>query len=327
MTRRSRLLFVSRAGRRPLRTLLLLARAAREAGHLVAFAGDYQAIRQVRRLGLPGFQAAPSAEPGAALHVDDLEAVIAAWQPDLVLHDVAELVTPLVATAQGIPYVEVGTGPLTSRDALAEAATVAAPLWTGRRLEPDPWAGLFRYLYLDPCPPALQEPWAAAIPAAQLISPIAADEPQQPWAARETARPVVAVMIGPRRNRDRALLDLVAAALSGRATLVLAAGPVPDCDAVLTRCRSRTLLRALAVGAPVLALSSDPADRGYATHLERAGAGRLAAVEELTAATLRRDLVALLSEPGYRTGAGAVGAELRVMPAVDEAVKTVETLL
>jgi hypothetical protein len=51
----------------------------------------------------------------------DLQPIMTEWQPDLVVHEVAELAAPLVSTALGIPYVDVGYGSLVPR-ALLEAA-------------------------------------------------------------------------------------------------------------------------------------------------------------------------------------------------------------
>ena len=41
----------------------------------------------------------------------------------------------------------------------------AAPHWLARGLDPHPVAGLFRHLYVDTCPPALQSPEIASITA------------------------------------------------------------------------------------------------------------------------------------------------------------------
>ena len=38
------------------------------------------------------------------------------------------------------------------------AADIIARLWENWGLEPQPWGGMFRYLYLDICPPTLQVP-------------------------------------------------------------------------------------------------------------------------------------------------------------------------
>ena len=105
----------------------------------------------------------------------DLEAIMSAWQPDLVVHEVAELAAPLVSTSLGIPYVDVGFGSLIPRRLLEAAGAAARPHWTARGLEPGPVAGLFRYLYVDPCPPTLQQAEIDALPWVQRVRPQAAE--------------------------------------------------------------------------------------------------------------------------------------------------------
>ena len=80
------------------------------------------------------------------------------------VHEVAELAAPLVSTSLGIPYVDVGFGSLIPRRLLEAAGAAARPHWSARGLEPGPVAGLFRYLYVDPCPPALQHADIADVP-------------------------------------------------------------------------------------------------------------------------------------------------------------------
>ena len=101
----------------------------------------------------------------------DLDSIMSAWQPDLVVHEMAELAAPLVSTARGIPYVDVGYGSLVPRAMLEEAGAAAAAHWRARGLEPHPLAGAFRYLYVDPCPPALQNPEIADVAAVQPMRP------------------------------------------------------------------------------------------------------------------------------------------------------------
>ena len=66
-----------------------------------------------------------------------------------------------------IPVATVGYGPLLEPD-VAEAAGVAAePFWRARGLSPPRWAGLYRELYVDPCPPSLQIAAIEELPALQ----------------------------------------------------------------------------------------------------------------------------------------------------------------
>ena len=126
--------------------LLPLAHAARAAGHSVAFASGAPVVEQAKAAGFAAFEAGRPASfrdewaplfPGftqligdeqrtvffteifANLELvpraDDLESIVAAWQPDLIVHEMAELAAPLIGTLAGLPYVDVGYGALIPR--------------------------------------------------------------------------------------------------------------------------------------------------------------------------------------------------------------------
>ena len=82
--------------------------------------------------------------------------IVEHWAPDVVVHDVAEFAAPLVATRVGIPYVEHSYGPAIHNDVIRAAGEATAPFWISHGLAPHPLGGLYRYLYLDVCPPSLQ---------------------------------------------------------------------------------------------------------------------------------------------------------------------------
>jgi len=74
---------------------------------------------------------------------------------------------PFAGALTRIPVATVGYGPLLEPD-VAEAAGVAAePFWRARGLSPPRWAGLYRELYVDPCPPSLQIAAIEELPALQ----------------------------------------------------------------------------------------------------------------------------------------------------------------
>ena len=132
--------------------LLPLALAARDAGHVVAFATGAPVTSRARDDGFAALPAGPGADfraewaprfPGwdrlvgdeqrrfflteifAGLELvpraDDLDGVLDEWGPDLVVHEMAELAAPLVCTARGLPYVDVSYGPLIPADLLRAA--------------------------------------------------------------------------------------------------------------------------------------------------------------------------------------------------------------
>ena len=170
------------------RPMLPLARALVEAGHDVAFASGELAANEAEAEGFAAFRIGPamdSVEPlarrvrqiGASLppsqvrsfvfrelfvgvelepRLNDLFEIVEQWMPRVVVHDVAEFAAPLVATSAGIPYVEHSYGPAIQNDVIRAAGDATAPFWASHGLAPHPLGGLYRYLYLDVCPPSLQ---------------------------------------------------------------------------------------------------------------------------------------------------------------------------
>src|SRR3954471_16031788 len=202
----ARMLFTCRPLAGHYEPLLPLAREARAAGHTVAFATGEPYATRAREAGFEAFCAGPDdhfrAEweprfPGfeqlvgdaqrhfflteifanleLAPRADGLEPIVETWKPDLVIHEVAELAAPLVATAHGIPYVDVSYGALIGLSLLHAAGEAAAPHWRARGLQPHPLAGLFRHLYVDMCPPSLQNPEIGSLAEVQRLRPAAAE--------------------------------------------------------------------------------------------------------------------------------------------------------
>ena len=132
------MLFTSRPLAGHFEPLVPLAVAARAAGHKVAFATGEPYTSRARQAGFDAFHAGTDEGfrnewaprfPGfdqlvgdAQRHfflteifadlelvprADDLDSIVDTWQPEVIVHEVAELAAPLVATVHGIPYVEV----------------------------------------------------------------------------------------------------------------------------------------------------------------------------------------------------------------------------
>lgn len=86
----------------------------------------------------------------------DLDRIVASFRPNVLLHEGAELAGPLAAAGAGIPWVTLGFGLLPPPELAALAGEALAPLWKGRGMAVPQWGGLYKYLYVDPYPPALQ---------------------------------------------------------------------------------------------------------------------------------------------------------------------------
>lgn len=382
----SRILFTCRPLSGHFDPMLPLAAAARASGHTVAFASGDPVVGRARDAGFTAFEAGPadtfraewaSRFPGFTTLVGDaqrkfffteifanlelapravdLESIMSAWQPDLVVHEMAELAAPLVSTARGIPYVDVGYGSLIPRALLEEAGAAAAAHWRASGLEPHPLAGVFRYLYVDPCPPALQNPEIADVAAVQRMRPAAGEAQvteRSTWLEDLPHRPTVYVTLGTIWNTDLDVFRLVIEALRDRVNLIVTVGRqndpallgpqprgviirsyipqhelLPWCDAVVAHGGSGTVLGALAHGVPLLVVPQGADQWSNAEQIVTAGAGQRLLRDELSAVAVRDCVMALLSEPSYRQAASNIKDEIRAMPSATDAIVGLEALL
>ena len=382
----SRMLFTSRPLAGHFEPLVPLALAARAAGHTVAFATGEPYTTRAREAGFEAIHAGPDEGfrqewsprfPGfdqlvgdAQRHfflteifanlelvprADDLDPIVETWQPDVVVHEVAEFAAPLVATALGIPYVDVSYGSLIGSSLLRAAGEAVAPHWRARGLEPHPVAGLFRYLYVDTCPPSLQSPEIAAVAAVQRLRPAAAERPDvdpPDWLDGLDAAAVVYLTMGTVWNRNldvfRTVIeavgdeDLALIVTVGRNTDPASLGPTPDdvhvhqyipqgvllprCDAVITHGGSGTILGALAFGVPLLLLPQGADQYANAERIVSVGAGLQLLKDEVSVGAVRDSVRAVLDHASYRRAAERIRTEIHEMPDAREAVTRIELL-
>ena len=367
--------------------LVPLAVAARAAGHSVAFATGEPFATRAEDAGFDAFHAGRDEQfrsewaprfPGfdrlvgdaqrrfflteifANLELvpraDDLDSIVDTWQPDVVVHEVAELAAPLVATAHEIPYVDLSYGSMIGLSLLRAAGEAAAPHWRARGVEPHPLAGLFRYLYIDTCPPALQSPEIASVAAVQRLRPAAAQLPDvdpPEWLERLDSTATVYMTMGTVWNSNMEVFrtvidavrdqDIALIVTVGRQNDPAALGPQPDnvlvhqyipqgvllprCDAVITHGGSGTILGALAFGVPLVVLPQGADQYSNAERIVRAGAGLQLLKDELSVDAVREALHTVLDHASYRRAAELIGTEIHDMPDARDAVTRIETLV
>ncbi len=367
--------------------MLPLAREARARGHSVAFATGEPYTSRAREAGFDAFRAGPDegfrAEwalrfPGfdqlvgdAQRHfflteifanlelvprADDLDSIVDTWRPQLLVHEVAELAAPLVGTSFGIPYADVSYGALIGSSLLRATGEAAAPHWRSRGLDPHPVAGLFRHLYVDTCPPSLQNPELASLAAVQPLRPAAAEAPDTDapaWLDQLTSAATVYMTMGTVWNQDLDIFRSVIEAVRdqdialiltiGRQNDPASLGPQPDnvrvhqyipqglllsrCDAIVTHGGAGTTLGALAFGVPLLMLPQGADQYANAERVVAAGAGRQLLRDELSVVTVRKALLTLLRDSKYRRSAQRIQAEIQAMPSAREAVTRIEALI
>jgi hypothetical protein len=362
-----------------------LAEAARDAGHTVGFASGVPIAQRARDARFVAFVAGPPdtfrtewapwfphfstlvgdaqrefffteifANLELAPRAADLEAIMSEWRPDLVVHEMAELAAPLISTALGVPYVDVGYGALIDRALLRSAGTAAAPHWRARGLEPHPLAGMFRHLYIDPCPPTLQNPEIADLTAVQQLRPAAVEQVHQrpSWLVAMPHDQTVYLTLGTVWNTDIDLFRRAIDALAGRANLIVTIGRqndpdlfgpqqagvvirsyipqdelLPWCDAAIVHGGSGTVLGALAHGVPLLVLPQGADQWNNAARVVAAGAGLRLLHEETSIHAIRQAVTTLLDSPSYRRASTTIAGEIRIMPSAAEAVTRIEAII
>jgi UDP:flavonoid glycosyltransferase YjiC (YdhE family) len=383
-----RVLFTCRPAHGHFHPLVPLARAVTGAGHDVAFATGEPFRGSVEAAGFEAFAAGLSQDQWrhemAARFGDfrrqiprtehrsfffgrvfadfevpalltDLLRIADKWQPDLLVHELADFAGPLAAGLAGIPYVTCGYGPLLEPQVAEIAAAAAGRHWAAAGLDPS-GARLYRSLYLDPCPPSLQVPAVSEVPRRRPVrlEPAEADARAAPpaWLGRLPAAPTVYLTLGTVWNDDPGVFVTVLDGLARRPLNVIVTlgpdadpsvlGPQPGnvricryipqsqllghCDLVICHGGAGSILGALSFGLPVLILPQ-AADQFYnADQVVRAGAGRRLLGAELTADGVAGEASLLLDEPRYRAAAAAVSAEIAAMPPAGSAVPVLESL-
>lgn len=363
-----------------------LAQALADAGHDVLWAGHEPACAPVRAAGLEAVPVGLSTAAVAAVQrrlraetaalapqdhaafayptmfgawaapamVQDLLPLARAWQPDVLVHETAELGAPLVAAALGVPAVTHAFGQAVPAALQMAAGEVLADLWAEHGLPQPPYAGLFRSGYLDICPPSLQLQSVAHIADRELLRPVAyTGEPTD--ALRELladdARPLVYVTLGTVFN-DHPVLAVAAQALAALdARVLISVGPggdpaalgtlpahvrveqwvcqsdvIPHCAAVVCHAGSGTFLGSLQHGVPLVCLPQ-AADQFRNTAAATArGVGVSLLPDEVTPGALVAAVREVLTDPGYGQAAAQVAAEMQGMPSPAECVALLEAL-
>jgi UDP:flavonoid glycosyltransferase YjiC (YdhE family) len=361
-----RVLFSTTPGEGHVRPLLPLARALRVRGHEVAFSTAAGWQPRLEELGFPVLPAGidhhaarasvpfhelaevpprehrlflfprlfAGAHPPAKL--PDLLERARDWRPDAIVHESADLAAPLAAALLRIPCVNHSFGAMVPLAVSARAGEVVAPLWRAHDLEPDPYAGAFRGLYVDIAPLSLRRESPPA-PAVSLRP-----------AERRSGEPCrVYATMGTVWN-DPAHFRLLLEALAGRPALVTTGdgvdpaslGIVPDgvrverfvpqeevlpsATAVISHGGSGTMLGALAHGLPLVLLPQGADQFDNAERCVEAGVALALGREETDADAIRSALERVLGEPSFADAAQRIAAEIEAMPTADEVAQAVE---
>jgi UDP:flavonoid glycosyltransferase YjiC (YdhE family) len=383
-----KVLFTCVVGHGHFNPMVPLAYALEAAGHRVAFATDPGFCGHVRNVGFEAFPAGldqadalarfVAATPGwteippqdrmpiqfpgmfagvrAPRMVEDLKPLMASWRPDLVIHDTAELAGAIVAESAGIAHVEHSFGILRPAIIRAVATEILAPLAARLGVQDPGVSGSNGELYLDICPPGIQQPGIVDVAHVQRLRPEGTDgdgEAALPgWVVELPARPTVYVTLGTIFNTS---VDVFATVLEGlrteNVTVIVTVGgngdpavlgPQPDnvhieryisqslvlphCDLMISHAGSGATVGALADGVPMLAIPQGADQFVNAEAVARVGAGLRLLPSEFTAAAVRDAARELLSDSRFTDVARAEQVAIRQMPAPASVVPRLEAL-
>jgi UDP:flavonoid glycosyltransferase YjiC (YdhE family) len=282
--------------------------------------------------------------------VTDLLATARTIRPDLLIHEQAELASPLVGALLGVPSITHAFGGAVPAGIIAAAEQRLAPLWSQHGLPVPPYAGCFDTAYVDICPSAVQAVPVDHIQVRLPLRPLSYTGEGSGLPAAVTApddRPLVYLTLGT-RQRGSPVLQLSIAALRELPVRLLATvghdgdpgdlGPQPPnvtverwvpqsmlfqhCAVVVSHGGSGTFLDALSHGVPQLCLPQ-AADQFRNTQGGLAAGAVLAlnpdqASPEAITHAVRR----LLEEDHFRTAAHTVADAIAQMPTPEELLQT-----
>jgi len=278
------------------------------------------------------------------------------WSPDLLVHEAAELASPLVGAVLDVPSVTHSFGGAVPAAVLAEAGDLLSELWTGHGVEPRPYAGSFTCAYLDICPTSVQTQPLDHIAARQPLRPVPYTGEAAgalPAIVQDTDRtPLVYLTLGTVQNHGPVLSAAVHGLAGLDARVLVAVGPdgdtaalgrqpahvsvqrwvcqsevLPRCAVVVSHAGSGTFLGALAHGLPQLCLPQ-AADQFRNSHAAvETGAGLKLHPDQATPTAVADAVRRLLTEESFRRAALVLAGEIQAMPAPAEVVRLLERLV
>jgi UDP:flavonoid glycosyltransferase YjiC (YdhE family) len=303
----------------------------------------------------------PAAMFGAVIPASKLpalRALAASWRPDLIVHPPVDLAGPLLAAELGVPSVCYGFGQPFDANVVEAIAVRVAPMWEAAALAPDSYGGIYRGLYLDPCPPSLGGT-DEEVPASQGVQRIRPEVPGDlaatlpEWARELGTRPVVYVSLGtaPQFNQPSSFQPLLAGLAGTGAEVVVtvsrlhdpaALGELPPtvhveqwlelapllarCDAVVCHAGTGTTLASLAAGLPLVLIPQGADQFDNARACQRAGAAQVLLGDQVTPEAVREAVGAVLADASpERVAARGLAAEIASMPSATAVARTLTT--
>jgi UDP:flavonoid glycosyltransferase YjiC (YdhE family) len=275
------------------------------------------------------------AEIEAPRRLADLHRIVAGTQPDVVIHESADLAAPIAAAARGVATVNHAFGLPIPEAALRRAADAIAPFWRDAGLEPDELGGAYCGSYVQVFPPSLQTEVLPQTPSRTYVlrpaeaAPTHAGDRERPFVyatlgtsfneprlfrvlldAFETVDCDVVVTIG--RNRDPRELEPIPANVSVE-RYIPQVELLPKCDAVVAHAGSGSVLAALAHGLPLVLLPQGADQFDNAATCSEHGVAETILPADLTGDRVGEALRRVLGDPAYTTAAASIAEEIASM--------------
>ena len=276
------------------------------------------------------------------------------WRPNLLVHEAAELASPLVGAVLGVPTVTHSVGGPVPPSFLTEAGSRLEHLWSEHGMVVPPYAGCFGSGYLDICPASVLPFDAAHIPNRQSLRPV-------PWTGRRPAelpeylqrneRPLVYLTLGTVHNEAPVLRTAIEALRALPLRVLATVGPDGDpdalgaqpshvtierwvpqalvlehCDVVASHAGSGTFLGTLAGGLPQLCMPQAADQFRNTAAGARRGAALALGPDDATGEAIASAVMRLLDEASYRAAAHEVAAEIAAMPSPADVVSVLSEL-
>ncbi len=274
-------------------------------------------------------------EIGVDEMIDDVVRHGREFAPDVVLFEAFALAGPLAAELLGVPGVAHTFGRLPPPETVELANDAVSPIWRSFGLEAPGWAGMYRHLTIQICPPSLEH---GAVPVGDTLHLRPAPRPTGPRVSAD--RPLVYVTFGTLFNADLALFRLALDALADEPVdIVMTVGrdqdprelaPVPanarveqfipqaellpSCAAVVHHGGAGTTFGALAHGVPQVILPQGADNYELAAMCECAGAAEVLRPDKVTAANLAAAVRNVLRTESFAAAGRACAAEILSMP-------------
>jgi UDP:flavonoid glycosyltransferase YjiC (YdhE family) len=276
--------------------------------------------------------------------IDDVLRVGRDFGPDVVVFEAFALAGPLAADVLGVPAITHLFGPIPPLDAVVLANDAVSPIWRAHGRSVPGWAGMFRELTIQICPPSLE---VADVPVGATMQLRPTVLPKAPPSRKD--RPLVYVTFGTLFNANLDLFRLVLDALADEPIDVVAtvgrdqdpsallphpanarverfvpqADLLPTCSAIVHHGGAGTMFGALAHGVPQVIVPQGADNFEHAAMCASAGVSVSLQPDELDRATLVDAVRRVLGEARFAAASERCAVEIAAMPDASAVVESV----